>query len=201
MIDRHIHVFDNGVKVFDDHLNPPQRERYRLNNVHEVDEEPIFLEILGSLPDDGVFVGLGAAIGYYAILARRLRPTLAIHSFEPLRVHQQAMKENIGLNELELSSFPIHVEAVAEHDGHTWLMEESYSSALMKGVPFDTRLKDGVKKLMRVFGVRSYEPTHRVKVPTLSLDSIVERLGGRVDLLQMDVQGLELDALRGGGAL
>ena len=68
----------------------------------------------------------------------------------------------------------------------------------MQGVPLETRIKDGIKKLLRLIGVRAYKPTHRIKVPTLSLDSIVERLGGRVDLLQMDVQGLEEEALRGG---
>ena len=31
---RNVHVFDNGVKVYDDHLTPIQRDRYKQRNVH-----------------------------------------------------------------------------------------------------------------------------------------------------------------------
>ncbi len=58
---RKIHIFDNGIRVYDDHLIPPQRKRYAQNNVHEVEEEEIFLRI----PVDGCFVNIGSAIGYY----------------------------------------------------------------------------------------------------------------------------------------
>ena len=69
-MNRKVHEFDNGVRVFDDHLMPAQRERYRKRNVHEADEEDLFIEVVSALPDDGCFVNIGTAIGYYAILAR-----------------------------------------------------------------------------------------------------------------------------------
>ena len=43
---RAIHSFDNGVRVCDDHLLDEQRERYRKRNVHEAEEEDIFVDLV-----------------------------------------------------------------------------------------------------------------------------------------------------------
>lgn len=195
---RAVHTFDNGVRVYVDHLNPPQRERYARCNVHEEDEEPVFLELVAGLPADGVYAALGSAIGYYTILARRHAPRLTIHAFEPLPLHQRYLRENLALNGLDPRDVPMHPEAVAERDGSTWLVEDSYSSALVGELSLEQRLKQGLRRALANAGMRSLAPQRRVQVPTLSLDSIVTRLGGRIDLLQMDVQGVELAALRGG---
>src|SRR5690606_1638265 len=187
-IDR-VHTFDNGVRVYDRHLNPPQRERYARINVHEVEEEPVFLGLIDSLPEQGVFVALGSAIGYYTILARLRRPKLAIHAFEPLEMHREYMRENIELNALDPRDLPIHPEAIADRDGQTWLSQESYSSALLDDIGLTIKAKDALKRFLCAFGVERFKPLPRVAVPTLSLDSICARVGGRIDLVQMDVQG------------
>ncbi len=198
MSERAVHTFDNGVRVYTDHLNPPQLERYSRCNVHEEDEEPVFVELVTGLPTDGVYVALGSAIGYYAILARKHAPRLAIHAFEPLPLHQRYLRENLALNGLPQGDVPIHSEAVAERDGSTWLVEDSYSSALEGELSLERRVKEGIRRTLAVVGLRSLAPPRRTQVATLSLDSIVARVGGRIDLLQMDVQGVETAALRGG---
>ena len=91
---RQVHVFDNGVKIYDDHLIPPKRARYRQRNVHEADEEDIFVTLIRALPADGCFVNVGAAIGYYAVLARRLAPGLTIYLVEPLWRHRKFLAED-----------------------------------------------------------------------------------------------------------
>lgn len=47
---RLIHQFDNGLKIFDDHLTSFQRDRYQQQNIHEPKEEKIFVEIIHGLP-------------------------------------------------------------------------------------------------------------------------------------------------------
>jgi hypothetical protein len=37
-----------------------------------------------------------------------------------------------------------------------------------------------------------------LRITTITLDNLVRRIGSRIDLLQMDVQGMEYDILRGG---
>ena len=73
-MERAIHTFDNGVRVYEDQLLDEQRARYERRNVHEAEEEEIFVDLIRRLPPDGCFVDVGAAIGYYLILAHKLLP-------------------------------------------------------------------------------------------------------------------------------
>src|SRR5258708_2664141 len=95
---RKVHVFDNGGSVYDDHLIPAQRERYRRRNVHEAEEEDVFAELIRNLPPDGCYLNIGCAIGYYPLLAMRLLPALTIHAVEPLAQHRAFFAENVRLN-------------------------------------------------------------------------------------------------------
>ena len=94
---RAIHTFDNGVRVYEDQLLEEQRARYRKRNVHEAEEEEIFVDLIRRLPPDGCFVDVGAAIGYYLILARKLSPRLTIHGVEPLERHRAFPAREPGL--------------------------------------------------------------------------------------------------------
>lgn len=85
---RQIHMFDNEVRVFDDQLTPGQRDRYQIRNVHESEEEDIFVELIRAIPADGCFVNIGSAIGYYPLLAKKLAPHLTIHAVEPPERHR-----------------------------------------------------------------------------------------------------------------
>ena len=97
---RAIHTFDNGVRVFEDQLWEGQRARYRKRNVHEAEEEDIFVDLIRRMPRNGCYVDVGAAIGYYLILARKLAPHLEIHGVEPLERHWHLLRENLALNDL-----------------------------------------------------------------------------------------------------
>jgi len=176
-MNRNIHVFDNGIKVYDDHLIPIQRNRYKLRNVHEAEEEDIFIEIIQSIPQDGCYINIGSAIGYYPLLAKKLMPGLTIHAVEPLARHREYFIENIALNGLEQSSFIIHTEGVYSSDGEAEFVLRGYGSVIIRS------------------NARILAATQTIR--TRTLDSLCEEIGGVVDLCQMDVQGLELDVLAG----
>lgn len=100
------HLFDNGVKVYDHQLLPIQRERYKSRNVHEEEEEDLFVKIIGGLHKDAVYVSVGTAIGYYPLLAKRLKNDINVHCFEPLPLHLEYLKENMELNGWRHPRFP-----------------------------------------------------------------------------------------------
>lgn len=78
-------TYDNGIMVPEAFLLPEQRQRYqnnRLGKLHEPVEEAIFTRSIADLPPQSLFLNIGAAWGYYAILARRLRPDLQICAVE-----------------------------------------------------------------------------------------------------------------------
>jgi FkbM family methyltransferase len=199
-MERAIHTFDNGVRVYDDHLLQQQRERYRKRNVHEAEEEDIFVNLIRRLPAEGCFVDVGAAIGYYLVLARKLSPRLVIHAVEPLERHRAFLNENAALNGLTNDDFIVHPEGLTSSEGSESFMDRGYGSRIPrsekeKRVSFSTRWKRFLERI----GLR--KPKNRspiVTIPTITLDSLVRRIGRPVDLLQMDVQGLEVEVLKGG---
>ncbi len=199
---REIHTFDNGVKVYDDHLIPKQRERYKKRNVHEAEEEDIFVQVIKSLPADGCFVDLGAAIGYYPILAKKLAPSLVVHAAEPLERHRKFFVENIDLNGFRADDFRIYSEAVSSKIGREQFVQSGYTSKLKRELTGMEMLRDRVKKLVRRAAAKVGLATVRnktiVSIETTTLDRLVDGIGKKVHLLQMDVQGVELEILRGG---
>ncbi|MGH7789008.1 MAG: FkbM family methyltransferase [Candidatus Binatia bacterium] len=197
-----IHEFDNGVRVFDDHLTQIQRDRYDKRNVHEAEEEEIFLNIVSTLPVRGCFLNIGAAVGYYCILAKLLSPHLTIHAVEPLPRHRKFFDENIALNGLTPKDFTVRQEAISIRDGKGSLLDQDYGSVLVAGEPqpLTSTIKNLIDVLLARRGSKSSETARRdpFRVRTLSLDHLMRRIGTPVDLLLMDVQGLEVDILKGG---
>ncbi|CAN5585235.1 hypothetical protein BH20VER3_BH20VER3_21580 [soil metagenome] len=194
---RAIHTFDNGVRVFDDHLLEEQRARYRKRNVHEAEEEEIFIELVRRLPPDGCFVDVGAAIGYYLILARQLAPGLTIHGIEPLPRHRQFLRENLILNGLSESAFIIHSEGLTSSAGSETFMDRGYSSRLRPaGEKQKISLSARWKHLLEAVGLRRPK-MEALTITTITLDMLAQRINRPIDLLQMDVQGLEVEVLQG----
>ena len=194
---RAIHTFENGVRVYEDQLLEEQRARYRRRNVHEAEEEEIFVDLIRRLPPDGCFVDVGAAIGYYLILARRLSPGLTIHGVEPLQRHQRFLRENMELNTLAPDEFIIHSEGLTSSAGCETFMDRGYSSRL---APVAEKRKASLstrwKRFLEAVGLR--RPKNEVlTIPTITLDTLAKRIGRSIDLLQMDVQGREVEVLRG----
>jgi FkbM family methyltransferase len=198
-MERRIHHFDNGVAVFDDHLIPSQRERYAKRNVHEAEEEDLFVELVRSLPVNGCYVDIGAAIGYYAILARKLSPHLHVHAVEPLERHRRLLRENLALNGLAESDVVVHGEAIALSEGNQNLLNRGYGSRIQRDKqPQKPSLSDRWKDFLINVGLRDLRKKQVLTIQTITLDTLLRRIGRVVDLLQMDVQGLEVEVLGSG---
>ena len=77
--------FDNSIAVPRKWLTPHQIKRYKsstLGILHEPEEEGHFLEALGSLSERGAYLNIGAAWGYYSLLAKKTRPDLDVFAVE-----------------------------------------------------------------------------------------------------------------------
>jgi len=202
MTQRKIHQFSNGVKVYDDHLIPVQRERYNRLNVHEAEEEQIFVDLIHAIPAEGCFVNIGAAIGYYPLLAKLLAPTLSIYAIEPLQRHRKFFDENIILNGFSPADFIIYNEPIASSDGTAMFVDNGYGSKVIFANKQNDRLSSPIKSFLKTLlvqsGIRKRENASKpVPTKTITLDSLISRISRPVDLVQMDVQGLEADVLQG----
>lgn len=174
---RPVHTFANGVRVYDDHLLPVQRERYALHNVHEAEEEEIFKAMVAAMPQASVYVDVGAAVGYYCILARRIRPEIQIVAVEALARHRAFMQENMRLNGLVDGVFQFVHEAISATPGELEFADASYGSYLLSPG------KNGKHAIVE-------------KVQAITLPHLCRSLNQPIGLLQMDIQGEELNVLR-----
>lgn len=183
MTSKATHVFDNGVKVFEHHLLELQKERYRSHNVHEAEEEGIFIDLISRIRANGTYVNVGAAIGYYPLLAATMRKDIKIVAYEPLGVHRRYFEENIRLNGFRKSVFNIHKEGIYSKSGYINFRIEHYGSMIRE----DSTQKNLLQKL------REISDNTRIRCITMQQLSSRERSG--IDLLQMDIQGTEAGVL------
>jgi FkbM family methyltransferase len=215
-MERQIHAFDNGVRVFDDQLVPGQRERYQIRNVHESEEEDIFVELIQALPANGCFIDIGSAIGYYVLLAKKLSPQLVIHAVEPLERHRMFFLENMTLNGLSPTDFTIHKEGIYSVEGEQRLVDNGYASVLFGALgrvsADNASVKEAVKSTIKRFlaraGLKKFDSSHNatlgseiMTIQTITLGDLLDTVGGAVELLQMDVQGAEADILKSSPSL
>jgi FkbM family methyltransferase len=137
-----------------------------------------------------VIFDIGAHVGLAATRYRELFPAAMIHSFEPYPESFALLREAIaGSQPIEL-----HAIALAAQEGEAEF-SVNRNSATNSLLASDERAE--------VYW-RSDTPrtTGTLSVPTSTLDAVCREHGiDAIDILKMDVQGGELEVLRGGKAL
>ena len=180
-----IHQFRNGIKVYDEQLIDVQRNRYKKCNVHEAEEEKVFVKLISNIKENGCFVNIGAGVGYYALLAKRIRQDLIIHAYEPLKTHRIFFIENIKLNKYKNDEFIIHSEGVYTKNELVLFKKNRYGSAIDK-----SNISPPNKMISSFF-----EKGSRILIKTITLADLLIQVNMDIDLLQMDIQGLEAELL------
>lgn len=190
---RSIHTFDSGVRVFDDHLTAAQRQRYAQKNIPEPAAEQWFATLLGEITAPRpLFVHVGAAIGYYVLLARRIRPEIEVIAFEPRPHPREAMRENIVLNGLFKTGIVIREEAITAVEARATLQADGKLCQITAPAAPPSALRRMWRSLTG--GTSSSD---RIEVRTMTIDAITGRSGRDIDLLMVDVAGSEGQVLDG----
>ena len=137
------------------------------------------------LPEDGVFIDVGANQGEFSVAAARVAPRGKVIAFEPVSEYRERLLANIQLNKFE----NVHVVAAAlgEHEGELPIYDQVNNDA-------DGTRNEGLPTLF-VSASRS-NPVEIVAVKRL--DDVLTSLGiSRVDVIKLDIEGAEWIALRG----
>jgi FkbM family methyltransferase len=145
-------------------------------------------EALWRLANPGdIVVDGGANLGYAtSILAARVGPTGKVHSFEPNPRAFAQLRQNVDVwekrNGVGASPFVLHTVALGAQPGVATLHVPTSSDwnggrARIESQPID-------------------EPGSRVDVKIVPLDDIFAN-GERIAVIKLDLEGFELDALRG----
>jgi FkbM family methyltransferase len=136
------------------------------------------------IPHEGdIVVDVGAHIGQYTILAsRRVGLTGQVISIEPEPRNFEILKRNISLNQL-CNVKPVACAAYSSHTKTKLFLPEEESGRTI----YNTVMKE-----------RAGNNGRYVEVDTATLDSVLESLGlSKVNWIKIDVEGAELEVLRG----
>ena len=124
---------------------------------------------------------VGANIGYYTIIAARLvGESGRVFSFEPSTTTRALLEANVKRNAFQ--NVVIRPEALAERTGEVGFYPSTQASnqGISSIIPTDDRPAE-------------------ITVPCSRLDDFVGNMGDRrIDLIKMDIEGAELQAIRGG---
>jgi FkbM family methyltransferase len=127
-------------------------------------------------PGDTI-VDLGANIGGFTLYLLSLTRRINVHCFEPSRATLGTLRRNVEVNHVEdlVSIYPI---AVSDRSGTTCMS--------MRGLSVQRALVDGSRT----------DKAEVEEVRTMSLDDAIALCtAGEIDLLKMDIEGAELEAV------
>lgn len=128
-----------------------------------------------------VIFDVGANVGLYSLAAAASHPGAAIHAFEPTPELVERFRTNIALNQFDHNA--VNAIAVGQQSGEIYL---HYSG-----------VKDGANEGMNYVSPETGRATDCI-VPMISLDDYCQQQQiGSIDLLKIDIEGHEYNALRG----
>lgn len=140
-------------------------------------ERDVQAAVTGHLRPGGVFIDVGASIGFFSMLAARVvGPAGTVVAFEPQPAAAGSIRKNAALNSFE--NLAVVEIALSSRSGYLWLGDVGKATA---HVVADA---DGSARSLRV--------------PCTSLDvSLAEMTVAIPDLVKIDVEGHEADVLEG----
>jgi FkbM family methyltransferase len=143
--------------------------------------EPPLIRFLEAHNTEGwTCLDVGANVGAITLaLAKFVGPAGKVYAFEPGPPNQQRLRANLALNPKLLARTEVFACGIGERPGELWWAEE-------EGNPGNALLSD--------------KGTH--KIPVITLDAFLgERPLSTVDFVKIDVEGMELQVMRGAGEL
>jgi len=139
------------------------------------DELPTIQGYAPYVPPGSVTIDVGANVGAHTLsLSLMVGPHGQVHAYEPRVSIVQRLKANLALNQAK--NVIVHALGVGQKQGQ---------------IPFNEESSDFNQ------GTGHFDPDSKVLIPIISLDEDLGRIEGRISFIKIDVEGYELQVIRG----
>jgi FkbM family methyltransferase len=148
--------------------------------------DPFWVQSVLVKNENPVIFDIGAHVGSVTARYRKIFPGGTIHVFEPFRESFQALKERFG----SCPAVRLNETAITDSVGRT-IFNANVSSKTNSILKSDPRVSES-------WVGPFHDTTSTIEVPTTTIDAYCEANAiDRIDILKLDVQGAELQALNG----
>lgn len=146
----------------------------------------IFKEII---PKTSTFFDIGANVGYYTLLAKKLNTAINIHSFEPSNGPKYFLKKNCEINHFK--DVQLVEKALGNYTGEIEFFEEKNPK-----YAYQKHHASGIGNTANTWGINNYL---KYPVKLIRLDDYCSHQNiSTIDLIKIDTEGTE-DAVFEGG--
>ncbi|MDW8083036.1 MAG: FkbM family methyltransferase [Sulfolobales archaeon] len=183
-----VDMLDGKFKMFTDIRNEGLSRDYYIYRIHEHLPTEIFIKTLSIIKDPCGVLDIGSHVGYYALIEATFTPC-RVYAVEPNPDSYELLKKNVQINNLQNKISTYNV-AMCESEGYVdFIINERPDWSYVKSLP------------QAKITLRSRD-RNVMKIRCVTIDDFCKHEDvDKLSYIRMDVEGYELNILRGGKSI